>query len=85
MGSIDRMWVKVSCEDCGVSQTNSSTDKGSGWSGSHWNDLGDFSDFDVTVSGSGKSEPTVSAGTCKKCGGEATIKKAYGFNKPGNF
>ena len=33
MGTIDKLWVKLSCGSCGLSETNSVSDKGSGWGG----------------------------------------------------
>lgn len=85
MGTIDKLWVKVSCESCGVSETNSVSDKGSGWGGSHWGSLGGFVNFSVNSSGSGKTEPSVGSATCNSCGSQAKVKEAYGFGKPEGF
>jgi hypothetical protein len=85
MGTIDKLWVKLTCEACDISETSSASDKGSGWSGSHWNQLGPYSDFDATMEGGGKVDPEVTSAKCKRCGCEATIESAYGFSRPKGF
>lgn len=85
MGIIDTLWVKISCDNCGISETSSASDKGSGWGGSSWNDLSLFANFDAILIGGGKKEPNVTSAKCKKCNQIAKIDSAYGLDKPSRF
>ena len=84
MGTIDRVWVKVTCEHCKVSETATAAEKGSGW-GSSWNSLGDFDKFNASVRGGGNEMPDVLSATCKKCGNAATLTSECGFERPVGF
>jgi len=85
VGIIDKVWIKVSCENCNISDVSSAADKGSGWSGSSWNSLAGFKNFDVTADGSGKEEPSIISAKCQQCGSDAKVLSEYGFNKPKEF
>ena len=85
MGTIDKLWIKLSCDACEGSETRSVLDKGSMWSGSHWGDLGSFLAFDVESRGGGGQEPEVVSSICKSCGAAAKVETAYGSNRPDGF
>ena len=85
MGTIDKLWVKLTCETCGATETASALDKGSMWSGSHWLGLGGFSLFEVHTSGGGLKEPEVTTASCKKCRAPAGVEQAYGSRRPEGF
>ena len=85
MGVIDKLWIKVMCKGCGISETSSALDKGSGWSGSNWRDPTAFTQFDVVCEGGGQREPTVISAKCKACGSDASVDEAYGFGRPNGF
>jgi len=85
MGTIDKLWVKLTCKNCGVSEISSASDKGSGWNGSSWNNLGSIRNFDAVITGGGKEEPDVVSAKCKNCGHVAIVESDYGFSKPASF
>jgi len=85
VGTIDKVWIKVECGACGVREIATALDKGSGWSGSAWERLGEFSHFDVEVDGGGAKEPTVVSAKCKGCGETAAVEAAYGMKRPDGF
>lgn len=85
MGTIDKLWVKLTCDKCGVSEVATASDKGSGWGGSHWNDLGGFVKFDAVITGGGNTDPDVTSAKCKSCGHVAKIDEEYGFGRPAGF
>lgn len=85
MGVQDKLWVKLTCQSCGNSETSSASDYGSGWSGSKWGGINQFEKFTVVCHGGGAEEPEVVSATCKECGGAASIKNAYGFGTPSGF
>lgn len=82
MGSIDKEWFRVTCSTCSVGETGSSTDKGSGWGGSSWNELTKFQKFDVSSEHSYEKGVNITAATCKQCGAPATIESRHGFGQP---
>lgn len=85
MGTIDKLWVKLTCPGCGVSETSSALDKGSGWGGSSWGSFGSFESFHVAASGGDKREPEVTSATCKACNASASVETQYGFGRPRGF
>jgi hypothetical protein len=85
MGVIEKLWIKLTCNGCGATETSSALDKGSGWSGSQWGSLGSFTLFDVICEGGGKNEPNIVSAKCKACSSDASVKTAYGFGRPSDF
>jgi len=85
LGTSDKIWVKLTCPGCNVTETSSALDKGSGWGGPHWRNYGEFKLFDAKCEGGAKDEPAVTSASCKACGEKATINEAYGFGRPEGF
>ncbi len=81
MGTIDKLWVKVACERCKISEVSYAVDRGT-FKGSNWNTPGSFEKFDVTYKGGREEEPAVTLAKCRKCGADASVKKGYGPEKP---
>lgn len=75
MGVIDRLWIKVTCTECGSSETSSARDTGSNWSGSHWGNIGKFEQFQVVATGGGKDESKIISAKCKACGGATVLMR----------
>lgn len=67
MGIIDKTTHRLTCPQCGASETVDVLDKGSNWSGSHWQSGAKFERFDTTWSGGGSAEPDLVSATCKLC------------------
>lgn len=67
MGIIDKTIYRLTCPQCGVSETATVLDKGSSWSGSHWQSGTKFERFDTAWSGGGDTEPNLISATCKQC------------------
>jgi hypothetical protein len=84
MGVTDRLWVKLTCEKCGISETSTAAEKGSMW-GASWNDLNTLEKFEAVITGGGREEPDVKSAKCNTCGANATIDDQYGFQRPPNF
>ncbi|MBB3092144.1 hypothetical protein [Nocardioides albus] len=76
MGTIDSATITLTCPSCGKAESDRVLDKGSGWSGSHWQ-APTFRQFDVTLTGNAKDEYVV-AGTCPQCQVTATVAVQYG-------
>ncbi len=77
MGVIDKTTYKLTCPQCGTSETSSVLDKGSGWGGSSWQEGAYFSMFQTEWSGGGSQEPKLTLAICKTCGVSATVKSGY--------
>lgn len=85
MGTIDKLWVKLTCPSCGATETLAAVDRGSGYGGSAWGDLGPYESFEVTESAGDKQVPQVTSATCNACGATATVEREYGHNRPRGF
>lgn len=85
MGVNDKVWFRVSCPKCGVSETASVADKGSTWGGPSWSSFPTFETFEVGGHGGTGPEPELTAAKCNRCGGPAVIQKRYGFGPPKGF
>jgi len=85
VGITDKLWVKLSCPQCGKAETASSNDKGSTWGGPSWTGLTEFQSFSAHVTGGGKTEPEVSDATCNTCGAKAKVESTYGFGRPPGY
>ncbi|MCA3215582.1 MAG: hypothetical protein ING39_09190 [Burkholderiales bacterium] len=48
MGIIDKTTHRLTCPQCGASETANVLDKGSNWSGSHWQSGANFERFETT-------------------------------------
>lgn len=68
MGIIDKTTHRLTCPQCGASETANVLDKGSNWSGSHWQSGANFERFKTTWSGGGNTEPDLVSATCRQCG-----------------
>jgi hypothetical protein len=77
MGVIDKIFVKLTCDNCKIEEINTALDTGSGWGGSHWDELSNFSEFDAVITGGGREDPRVKTAACKKCGQAARIEVNY--------
>jgi predicted RNA-binding Zn-ribbon protein involved in translation (DUF1610 family) len=71
MGIIDKTTHHLTCPQCGASEACIVLDKGSNWSGSHWQSGAKFERFETTWSGGGSTEPELVSATCKQCGAAA--------------
>ena len=78
MGTIDSCAYTLACVECGTSETLRVLDKGSNWSGSHWEHGPDFSSFKTRWEGAGKSEPSLKQANCLRCGKTADVSSRYG-------
>jgi hypothetical protein len=78
VGTIDSTKHLLSCDKCNVTEERRILDKGSGWSGSWWQEGAEFESFNVEWSGGGKSEPTIVAATCRICGSDAVHSSGFG-------
>lgn len=76
MGTIDSATITLTCPSCGLTESNRILDKGSGWSGSHWQ-APTFMKFDASISGSAKTDYDVT-GTCPACQVAANVATQYG-------
>jgi len=85
MGTIDKLWVKLTCKGWKVTETDLALDCGSGYRGSNWDNFGPFKQFNVICEGRGEKEPTVVSAKCKMCGKAAMVQTGYGFNRPTDF
>lgn len=78
MGIIDKSHHTLTCIQCDKEETQTILDKGSGWSGSHWQQGASYQHFNVDWSnGGGKEEPDLLEASCKNCGGKPTIQQWY--------
>lgn len=68
MGIIDKSTHRLVCPKCGLSETATVLDKGSNWSGSHWQSGTKFEYFDTAWSGGCDAEPNLISATCRQCG-----------------
>ena len=68
MGIIDKTTYRLACPQCGSGETANVLDKGSNWSGSHWQSRATFERFETSWSGGGSNEPALISATCKQCG-----------------
>jgi len=68
VGIIDKTTYSLTCPQCGAAATANVLDKGSNWSGSHWQSGATFERFETSWSGGGSTEPDLIAATCKQCG-----------------
>lgn len=85
MGVIDKLWIKITCEHCGCSETLSVLDKGSSYGGSHWGNPSPSTKFSVVFEGGGTTEPTITSAKCVACNCTAVVKEKYGFGRPEGF
>lgn len=77
MGTLDSAWIRLSCKKCGITEDKRYSDKGSMWSGSCWNDIPAFEDFDIESTPGGKQEPEIISAKCAACG--ETADKEHGY------
>ena len=68
MGIIDKTTYRLTCPQCGAAETAAVLDKGSNWSGSHWQSGAKFEQFETAWSGGGGTEPDLISATCNQCG-----------------
>jgi len=85
MGTQDKIWSKMKCNNCEITETISASDKGSGWGGSYWNGYGDSASFNIKTSGGGEETPEVIKAICKECGNEALIESKYCLSRPDDY
>lgn len=71
MGTIDKTTYRLTCPQCGTTETGVILDKGSNWSGSHWQSGAKFDQFETSWSGGGSTEPDLVSATCSRCGAAA--------------
>lgn len=76
MGVIDKTTYKLRCAACDVTEVKSVLDRGSMWSGSHWESGPAFEHFRTSWEGSGSSEPELKASSCQTCGASATVNRS---------
>ena len=77
MGTIDQTTYTLTCPQCLQSEKKKVLDKGSSFGGSHWQGGVDFSEFTVTWSGGGISEPVISSAACNRCNISPAIVSSY--------
>lgn len=65
---IDKTTHRLTRPQCGAVETAKVLDKGSNWSGSHWQSDATFERFETSWSGGGSTEPDLISATCKQCG-----------------
>ena len=82
MGIVDNAWVRLTCPTCGVQEVSEARDLGNTFGGWDWTPYGPFKLFEVSESGGGKKEPTVTSATCKKCKVATSIEEANGMGRP---
>lgn len=68
MGYIDETSYTLTCTKCGDSERKKILDKGSMWSGSHWQSGAEFEKFETTWTGGEREEPTLTHAVCRACG-----------------
>jgi hypothetical protein len=68
VGIIDKTTYRLTCPQCGTVETANVLDKGSNWSGSHWQSGATFERFETSWSGGGSTEPDLISASCKQCG-----------------
>ena len=78
MGTIDSCSYTLACLICKTSETRAILDKGSNWSGSHWQHGAEFDGFITEWTGAGKDEPRLESAKCILCGSEAQRSSRYG-------
>jgi len=83
MGVNDKLWVKLTCSSCDVSETSTALDKG--YNNPSWGNIEQFEKFIAINSGGGKQEPEVVSAKCKTCGAIAIIESKYGFTCPSGY
>jgi len=77
MGTIDSTIHTLECQHCGIKESRRILDKGSQWSGSHWQSRADFESFQTSWAGGAAVEPELVSATCRACGG--SVSHSYGF------
>lgn len=77
MGIIDQTTFKLFCSVCGVSEVVVAYQKGSQFSGGHWQGSVDFSRFRASWSGGGVDEPKITQAICGACGASASVSVGY--------
>ena len=73
MGYFDETRYTLTCKSCGHSEVRTVLDKGSGWSGSHWQSGTEFEKFETTWTGGRRDEPTLTRAVCRACGKPADV------------
>jgi hypothetical protein len=73
MGYIDESTHTFFCPQCSIQEKIKIFDKGTMWSGSHWQPGRLLEHFDVQWAGGGSVEPTVTEVHCKKCKTVASV------------
>jgi hypothetical protein len=68
VGIIDKTTYRLTCPQCDAVETANVLDKGSNWSGSHWQSGATFERFETSWSGGGSTEPVLISAKCKQCG-----------------
>jgi predicted RNA-binding Zn-ribbon protein involved in translation (DUF1610 family) len=77
MGIIDKTQYEFECPNCKIKEQVRILDKGSEWSGSHWQNGPSLNKFDVIWSGGEKEEPCIENKKCKKCGTDPIVRLVY--------
>lgn len=77
MGTIDEAWHRFTCPQCSATETACISDHGSGWHGPSWDDGPSLHKFNVTWSGSRRTEPGVVSAKCVACGADANAEHSY--------
>lgn len=85
MGISDKVWFKLTCPKCGVTEVASSSDKGSTWGGPSWNSLTPLNSFSLQSIGGGNAEPEIAAARCTACNVTARVESSYGLERPAGF
>jgi hypothetical protein len=78
MGTIDSTLHTVECATCSTSEDRKILDKGSQWSGSHWQSRVEFELFQIVWRGGGDTEPEIVSAQCKACGAVASHSSKFG-------
>lgn len=77
MGIIDSCRYTLTCNRCGLTESERVLDKGSNYSGSNWGSGVKFKYFTTQWSGGGQSEPELIKAICDLCGELAEVSSRY--------
>jgi hypothetical protein len=72
MGVLDDISITIHCPKCNLTEKLTCTQYGSSFS-SYWGKFTKSISFKVVVTRTGDQEPTITAATCKQCGGPAKV------------
>jgi len=77
VGAMDKTIHKLDCMICDITEEQSILEKGSGWR-SFWNEGPVFSNFVVSWSKGGATEPILLSAKCRACDKDALHQQRYG-------